>query len=204
MAVDRDEFWKKVTEIDTPEKLRALKPRQLREYQRYFVEVQYQPLAPADEKAAPNHLDRLKEEFVRRRYGWATRIGITALCAAIIGIVIGMVRCRGNSNSADSRRPTSAAISATPSVPAQQPMPTQQPTPDAAQGVNQSIPITLSVPVACNNVGEVVDLSGRLHAVIKFKRNNRYGSAYVHVNAQGSRVLAKLPVVGIKQMGRLI
>ena len=56
---------------------------------------------------------------------------------------------------------------------------------DAAQRVNQSIPITLSVPVACNNVGEVVDLSGRLHAVIKFKRNNRYGSAYVHVNAQG-------------------
>ena len=55
---------------------------------------------------------------------------------------------------------------------------------DAARKANQSIPITLSVPVACN-VGEVVDLSGSLHAVIRFKRNNRYYSAHVQVNAQG-------------------
>ena len=32
---------------------RALKLRNLREYQRYFVEVQYQDLAPADKTAAP-------------------------------------------------------------------------------------------------------------------------------------------------------
>src|SRR5262249_49689625 len=37
---------------------------------------------------------------------------------------------------------------------------------DAAKVVNQSIPISLSVPVPC--VGEVVDLSGRLHTVITF------------------------------------
>jgi hypothetical protein len=55
---------------------------------------------------------------------------------------------------------------------------------DAAKIVNQSTPITLSVPVACN-VGEVVDLSGRLHTVITFTRNSRRGSAHVHVNAQG-------------------
>ena len=55
---------------------------------------------------------------------------------------------------------------------------------DAATKINQSTPITLSVPVACN-VGEVVDLSGRLHTVITFTSNSRHGSADVHVNAQG-------------------
>jgi hypothetical protein len=54
---------------------------------------------------------------------------------------------------------------------------------DAAKIVNQSIPITLSVPVPC--VGEVVDLSGRLHTVITFTRNSRRVNAHVHVNAQG-------------------
>jgi len=53
---------------------------------------------------------------------------------------------------------------------------------DAAQIVDQ--PIAVSVPVVCN-VGEVVDLSGRLHTVITFTRNSRHGSAHVHVNAQG-------------------
>jgi hypothetical protein len=55
---------------------------------------------------------------------------------------------------------------------------------DAATIVNQSTPITLSVPVVCN-VGEVVDLSGRLHTVITFTRNSRHGSAHVQVNTQG-------------------
>ena len=55
---------------------------------------------------------------------------------------------------------------------------------DAATTVNQSTPIAVSVPVVCN-VGEVVDLSGTLHTVIKFRRNSRHGSARVHVNAQG-------------------
>ena len=54
---------------------------------------------------------------------------------------------------------------------------------DAAKIVNQSIPITLSVPVPC--AGEVVDLSGKLHTVITFTRNKRNVSAHVHVNAQG-------------------
>ena len=53
---------------------------------------------------------------------------------------------------------------------------------DAAKIVNQSIPITLSVPVPC--VGEVVDLSGRLHTVITFTSNSRRVNAHVHVNAQ--------------------
>src|SRR4030095_1203643 len=52
---------------------------------------------------------------------------------------------------------------------------------DAAQIVDQ--PIAVSVPVVCN-VGEVVDLSGRLHTVITFTRNSRHGIAHVHVNAQ--------------------
>ena len=55
---------------------------------------------------------------------------------------------------------------------------------DAAQTVNRSTPITVSVPVVCN-VGEVVDLSGTLHTVIKFRRNSRQGVAHVNVNAQG-------------------
>jgi len=55
---------------------------------------------------------------------------------------------------------------------------------DAAQIVKQSTPITVSVPVVCN-VGEVVDLSGRLHTVITFTRNSRHGTAHVHVNTQG-------------------
>jgi hypothetical protein len=56
---------------------------------------------------------------------------------------------------------------------------------DAApyQRVKQSIPITVSVPVVCN-VGEVVDLSGRLHAVITFTRKP-FLNAYVNLYAQG-------------------
>jgi hypothetical protein len=54
---------------------------------------------------------------------------------------------------------------------------------DAAKIVNQSIPITISVPVPC--VGEVVDLSGKLHTVITFTSNSRRVNAHVHVNAQG-------------------
>jgi hypothetical protein len=54
---------------------------------------------------------------------------------------------------------------------------------DAAKVVNQSIPITLSVPVPC--VGEVVDLSGKLHTVITFTSNKRRVNAHVHVNTQG-------------------
>jgi hypothetical protein len=49
---------------------------------------------------------------------------------------------------------------------------------------DQSIPITVSVPVVCN-VGEVVDLSGILQTVITFTRNRRHGIARVDVNAQG-------------------
>ena len=56
---------------------------------------------------------------------------------------------------------------------------------DAAQIVNQSTPITVSVPAVCPNVGEVVDLSGRLRIVITFVRDSRHGSAHVHANAQG-------------------
>jgi len=55
---------------------------------------------------------------------------------------------------------------------------------DAAQIVNRSTPITVSVPVVCN-VGEVVDLSGRLQTVITFMRNSRRGSVHVLVNGQG-------------------
>ena len=148
MAVNRDEFWQKVTEIDAPEKLRALKPRQLRKYQRYFVEVQYQELARADDKAARNHLDRLNEEFVRRRSSWGTSIGVAALCVALIGIVVGLVRCRRESHPADSQRLTSPSFSATPSIPTQQPLPTQQPTltqqPTATQQPTQTVPETFS------------------------------------------------------------
>jgi hypothetical protein len=56
---------------------------------------------------------------------------------------------------------------------------------DAATRVKQSIPITLSVPVVCN-VGEVVDLSGRLHAVITFRRLS-FLSAHVDVKHTGGR-----------------
>jgi len=56
---------------------------------------------------------------------------------------------------------------------------------DAARRVNQSIPITLSVPVPC--VGEVVDLSGTLHAVIKSMRGSKGNRApvFLYVNIQG-------------------
>src|SRR5262245_13113823 len=136
MAVNRDESWQKVTDIDTPEKLRALKSRQLRKYQRYVVEVQYQELARADDKAARNQLDRLNEEFVRRRSSWGTSIGVAALCVALIGTVVGLVRCRRDSHPTDSQRLTSPSFAATPSIQTQQPTPTQQPT--------QTVPETFS------------------------------------------------------------
>jgi hypothetical protein len=53
---------------------------------------------------------------------------------------------------------------------------------DAAELTNQSIPITLSVPVPC--VGEVVDLSGTLDAVVTFNRRHRRRLT-LHLNAEG-------------------
>ena len=52
---------------------------------------------------------------------------------------------------------------------------------DAGQLANQSIPITLSVPVPC--VGEVVDLSGTLDTRITFNRRHR-SRFMLHLNAQ--------------------
>ena len=44
---------------------------------------------------------------------------------------------------------------------------------DAAEIANQSIPITLSLPVPCGGVGEVVDLSGTINVVITFNPRHR-------------------------------
>jgi len=90
MAVNRQEFWQKVTEIDSDEKLRGVCLRQLGDYRTYFVEVQYDPTLPEWEKtAASNHLDRLKDEIARRRY--LVGIGVTLL-GIVVAIVFGMMR----------------------------------------------------------------------------------------------------------------
>ena len=55
---------------------------------------------------------------------------------------------------------------------------------DAGVLTSQSIPITLSVPVPCADVGEVVDLSGTLNTVITFNRRHTQRFT-LHLNAQG-------------------
>ena len=132
MAVNKHEFWQRVTEIDSHEKLRALKLRQLREYQRYFVEVQYEELEPADEKAAPIHLTRLQHEIDRRSHSWTQRLAGTGIALTAIGVV----RCRADIQSANSQSRTSAALPTTPSMPTQHPTQTQQPTPTQEPNAN--------------------------------------------------------------------
>ena len=128
MAANVHEFWQRVGAIDSHEKLRALKLWQLREYQRYFVEVQYEQLAPADEKAAPIHLTRLQQEIDRRSHAWTQRIASTGLALTAIAIIIGVVRCRIDTQSASSQSRVTA-LPTTPSTPTPQPTATLQPTP---------------------------------------------------------------------------
>jgi len=64
VAVDRHQFWQKVTDIDSDDKLRALSRQLLRDYEKYFVEVQYDPTLPPHERnAAQNHLTRIHREI---------------------------------------------------------------------------------------------------------------------------------------------
>ena len=74
---------------------------------------------------------------------------------------------------------------------------------DAARRVNQSIPITLNVPVQC--VGEVVDLSGTLHAVIKSRRGGTRNSAGVslYVNTQGVAGIGEITGRGYQVNGNM-
>ena len=86
---DPAQFWQKVTEIDSHGKVRTLKLRNLREYQRYFVEVQYQDLAPADKTAAPLHLTRLQQEIDRRSHARTQWIAAASALLALVGILMG-------------------------------------------------------------------------------------------------------------------
>jgi hypothetical protein len=86
---DPAQFWQKVTAIDSHKKVRALKLRNLREYQRYFVEVQYQDLAPADKTAAPLHLTRLQQEIDRRSHARTQWIAAASAFLALVGILMG-------------------------------------------------------------------------------------------------------------------
>ena len=86
---DPAQFWQKVTEIDSHGKVRTLKLRNLREYQRYFVEVQYQDLAPADKTAAPLHLTRLQQEIDRRCHARTQWIAAASALLALVGILMG-------------------------------------------------------------------------------------------------------------------
>jgi hypothetical protein len=144
MAVNKHEFWAWVTAIDSHEKLRALKLRQLREYQRYFVEVQYERLEPADEKAAQIHLTRLQQEIDRRSHSWTQWLAGTGVALTAIGLVVGFVRCRADMQSATSQSQTSPALPTTPSMLTQPPSPTQQPTP--MQQPTQTLPTTSLTP----------------------------------------------------------
>src|SRR5262249_48682236 len=73
---------------------------------------------------------------------------------------------------------------------------------DAAKRVNQSVPITLSVPVPC--VGEVVDLSGTLHTVIKSRRGTRNSaSVSLQVNTQGVAGIGQITGRGYQANGNI-
>jgi hypothetical protein len=84
VAVDRNQFWQRVTVIDSDEKLGALLRRELQGHQTYFVEVQYEPIPDHEKDAAQNHLTRLQREIDRRR----NRL---FLILAIVGVVLTMV-----------------------------------------------------------------------------------------------------------------
>src|SRR5437667_11394220 len=89
LTQDPAQFWQKVTEIDSHGKVRTLKLRNIREYQRYFVEVQSQDLTPADKTAAPLHLSRAQQEIDRPSHAptrWsATERALLALVGSLIG-----------------------------------------------------------------------------------------------------------------------
>jgi hypothetical protein len=72
---------------------------------------------------------------------------------------------------------------------------------DAVELTNQSIPITLSVPVPC--VGEVVDLSGTLDTVVTFNRRHRRRFT-LHVNAQGVAGTGEITGRGYQATGEQI
>jgi hypothetical protein len=147
VAVNRDKFWQRVEGIDSNEKLIALPPQELKDHERYFVEVQYDQDLPEWEKiAASNHLGRLQNEIDRRRSDYrhsrtqliaTVGIGVTAL-----GIILG--QCRYCTN----RQPVSQPLS--PSPLSTGPTPTATTTPQVtlmptATAVSTPVPKAIAV-----------------------------------------------------------
>jgi hypothetical protein len=92
VAVDRHQFWQRVTDIDSDEKIRAFSRQQLLEYQKYFVEVRYDKLLPSHEReSAAVHTTLLQREIDRRlgteTLSWARIAGIAAIVTALLAAV---------------------------------------------------------------------------------------------------------------------
>jgi hypothetical protein len=155
VAVNRDEFWQRVEDIDSNEKLIALSPEDLQHHERYFVEVQYDQDLPEWERiAASNQLGRLKNEIDRRRSDYrhsrtqliaTVGIGVTAL-----GIILGQCRyCTSRQHVSQplSTGPTPTATT-TPQV---TPMPTAT---EVSTPVPKAIAVSTPTPTATAQHGK--------------------------------------------------
>jgi hypothetical protein len=95
--VNRDHFWQNVDGTD-PEKLPHLSRQQLKYYEKYFLEIQYDPTLPPHEKqTASDRVALLRSEVGGRRHKQNLGVGIAAIViGAVIAIAIAVCQYRAS------------------------------------------------------------------------------------------------------------
>ena len=103
--VNRDQVWPNVDATD-PDKLSALSRQQLKYYEKYFLEIQYDPTLPPHEKqTASDRVALLRSEVGGRRHQQNLGVGIAAIITgAVIAIVIAFCQYRASTPSTTSPR----------------------------------------------------------------------------------------------------
>lgn len=95
--VNRKDFWQNVDGTD-PDKVSALRRQQLKHYEKYFLEIQYDPTLPPHEKqTASERVALLRSEVDGRRHRQNLAVAIAAIgIGAVISIAIGLCQYRAS------------------------------------------------------------------------------------------------------------
>jgi hypothetical protein len=90
---DRSQFWKMV-DATNPDKLSGLSSQQLRDYQKYFLEMQFDPTLPDHEVVVTSErLTLLRSEIDIRRSTCRHRQTQVLACIGILLAILGLARC---------------------------------------------------------------------------------------------------------------
>jgi hypothetical protein len=114
-VANRDNFWQNVDATD-PDKLADLSRKQRRYYEKYFLEIQYDPTLPQHEKqTATDRVALLRDQVSERRHKQNVGLAIAALLIAIAIAVFQYCSNRPSQNRNESAVSPSPTV--TPAIP---------------------------------------------------------------------------------------